>query len=389
MIVAGVGVSHCFGAISTLHQVHATIMMAVGGGSSFILLIIALVMKVRNRRHLTKPIKNFTKKCFIKEKRESHETAKHYLQEELQKIRAEVAFVLGNVPPYQPLSSKEVTTQIMNDDPLDKKIFFSKFANTLGEEIQKDGKDPCQIVLYGVASQFNGAQSSGHSTVPLGQAVKTYQGDNTQGAKVQLEFPNKQVEIINNGANLGFNGLCRVLDDETIDAVSHGYLNPKTFEQARLVIKQLKDQDHPIEYLCVGNIPKGKENTETVYEILVAAPAFGAYSDCSTITEQQKKEIAYLCAVRGYSAQFEQALKLAKENPNKTVIFKPTAPGLGIFDNDEEMVAKGFYTAAKEYEQKLREADVLVRWEMNSSHSLKTASALMLVLKYLNLKDCK
>ncbi|MEZ5315048.1 MAG: hypothetical protein R3E91_02400 [Chlamydiales bacterium] len=61
LVVAGVGVSHYCGAISTLHQVHATIMIAVGGGSSFILTMIGIVVKLRNRRHSLKAAQKLTR----------------------------------------------------------------------------------------------------------------------------------------------------------------------------------------------------------------------------------------------------------------------------------------------------------------------------------------
>ncbi|MEZ5315047.1 MAG: hypothetical protein R3E91_02395 [Chlamydiales bacterium] len=292
--------------------------------------------------HEPKPIDgDFTTKSSIEEQRKSHERAKSYLEQKLRSIGAEVIFVSNQ------LKHNQVQYNGTSITDLDQDIFSYELTKGVELDIRKDGKTPDRIVLYGVASQFNGAESLGRFTVPPGQAVGTYTGDNTQGPKAQLAFPDEQVEIINNAANLGFNGLCGVLDTKTKNAVCHGYLTPRTSEQAELVIKQLKDQDHSIEYLCVGNIPKGKGNIQRVYEILVAAPAFGMYNLSSKVTEEQKKEIAYLCAVRGYSAQFEQALKLAEENPDTCVILKLTAPGLGVFGNDIEMVAKGFIQQPK------------------------------------------
>ena len=54
----------------------------------------------------------------------------------------------------------------------------------------------------------------------------------------------------------------------------------------------------------------------------------------------------------------------AFEGITKPVIFKPTAPGLGVFGNKTDNVAKAFYTAANEFESSLAEAGVQVKLQV-------------------------
>lgn len=96
--------------------------------------------------------------------------------------------------------------------------------------------------------------------------------------------------------------------------------------------------------------------------MLVAAPAFGGYS-LGAISEKQKDEIQFLCALNAYRAQFQEVLRI-KEGITKPVIFKPKAPGLGVFGNKTDNVAKAFYTAANEFESSLAEAGVQVKLQV-------------------------
>ena len=97
--------------------------------------------------------------------------------------------------------------------------------------------------------------------------------------------------------------------------------------------------------------------------MLVAAPAFGQYT-INVLVEEDQNEIEYLCALQGYRAQFQQIIQLAENNPTKKAIFKPTAPGLGVFGNKAENVAKAFYMAAKEYESQLQEKNISVQLQV-------------------------
>lgn len=97
--------------------------------------------------------------------------------------------------------------------------------------------------------------------------------------------------------------------------------------------------------------------------MLVAAPAFGHYS-IGKRKDGQESEIEFLCALHAYRAQFQQVIQLATLTPEKQVVFKPTAAGLGVFDNKPENIAKAFYVAAKEHENQLREKNVKVRFQV-------------------------
>ena len=63
-------------------------------------------------------------------------------------------------------------------------------------------------------------------------------------------------------------------------------------------------------------------------------------------------------------AQLQQVIHLARINPDKQVIFKPTSPGLGVFSNQPVNVAKGFYIAAEEFKDELRDLGIQVRFQV-------------------------
>lgn len=310
-----------------------------------------------------KPIKaidyNFTTNKTIDEQRIAHEASKDYLKNELGSMGADVSFV---APPA--LSPEQSMDNTFISEPLNSSVFSWESSNGVQGDIQRDGKNSSERVVYGVASQFNTCEASARFTPQPGTAVETYKTDHTQGPGAQLQFVNQQVETLNNAANQGFNGLCKVLDESTKTAMKHGYLTPQSYEEADAIIRQLKENGDKLEFPCVGNIPKGDGNTESVYQMLVAAPAFGVYDIPSNVTLEQKNEIQFLIALQNYRGQFQQSIALAKQDPSKPLVFKPTAPGLGVFGNQPGIVAKAFYAAAKEYENDLRDNGVQVRLQV-------------------------
>lgn len=328
----------------------------------------------------TEPIDpNFTVSKSIEEQRNAHDIAKKYLQKEAGKINAEVHFV----SPLNYLSAPKIYEVEIKQD-LDISVFTWKNSKGVQGDIQQDGKLPGHIALYGVASQFNSCEATDRFTPKPGTAVNTYKGDPTQGPGAQLQFSNQQVEIINNAANLGLNGLCQVLDDSTKITIKHGYLTPETQESAEMVIRHLQQNGNKIEYPCIGNIPKGETNTEKVYEMLVSAPAFGMYN-IGSASDNQKSEIEFLCALHGYRAQFQQAIQLAILTPEKQVIFKPTAPGLGVFGNRVENIAKAFYVVAKEHENQLKEKNIKVELQVFQGKGEARKMAMVLGLNELSI----
>ncbi len=78
---------------------------------------------------------------------------------------------------------------INNIRDLDKSLFFMELSSGVQQDIQNDGKNNNIVVLYGVASQYNGGEEPNKYTVPLGQTLFTYQSDHTQGPQAQLQFP--------------------------------------------------------------------------------------------------------------------------------------------------------------------------------------------------------
>ncbi len=301
--------------------------------------------------------KEFTTMHSIESQRISHQEAKAYLKKYLTAIDADVAFI--SPPPLKnPMSVKKIQIS-----PLSKEVFFWENTHGVAGDIQKDGKRiEDTIIMYGVASQFNGCEACGPYTIPPGNAVHRYKGDLTQGPQAQLQFHPHQVELINCAGNKGFNGLINMLDEETKSSVMHGYFMPNE-KDADAVIQALSTTTE-VEYICVANRPYDerfkKMEDQQVHMTLLSAPAFG-YGGLRN--GAKRNQIEFLCALQGFRAQFQHCIHLAKSE-RKPVIFKAAGMGLGVYGNDELNVAKGFYAAAKEFESQLKENDVTVRFQV-------------------------
>jgi hypothetical protein len=296
---------------------------------------------------------NYTSATPMEEQRKAHERAKIFLSKNLQGLGAHVAFISPPEKAAPELSSIEI------GDPLNPAVFSWQATLGVQDDITRDGLLNDKIIRkYSAASQFNGCEAPDNVPVRPGNGVKAYKGDPTQGPQAQLAFPPDQVEIINCGGNIGFNGLCNVLEETTKDTVRGGYLTPVS-RNIDSVIDQLRNFGHKIEYLSVSNRPIG--GIAPVGLILVAAPAFGMYNADLSLDPNKKREVQFLCALHGFRAQFCDALQSAGD---KQVILNVVAVGLGAFGNNKEVVAKAFYTAAKEFEGQLAEKKVQVRFQV-------------------------
>lgn len=304
-----------------------------------------------------KPIaENFTTETSIDDQRIAHQTAKDFLTQHLTSIGADVAFIS---PP-----TLGATQQVSNVDftPLLEGVFYWEYTQGVAEDIQMDGnREEDNTILYGAASQFNGCEAPDVFTLPPGEAVPTYKMDPTQGPQAQLQFHPHQVELINCGGNIGFNGLSNVLDEQTKSTMEHGYFRPTPAHADAIIHALMQDG---IEYICVANRPydENKKNygTKPVHMALMSAPAFG-YGGMKS--GEQRHQIEFLCALQSFRAQFQHCIDLAQKD-GKPVIFKAAGMGLGVYGNLAINVAKGFYVAAKEFETRLQENRVEVRFQI-------------------------
>lgn len=292
----------------------------------------------------------------INNQRIAHTRAKEFLTQSLKKIGASVTFV------SPPTLSNKVYFSTNSFTPLLKGVFYWEDTQGIAENIQRDGnRNEDNIVLYGVASQFNGVSGQQHIPIP-GRAVHDYKSDLSEGAEAQLQFHPHQVELINCGGNLGFNGLINILNQKiVVSTLMKGYLNPSLEDADEVISALVKDG---IEYICVANRPYNKKNknygNKPVHMMLVYAPTF----DKSMLENNEKRnQIEFLCALQSFRAQFQHCIDLAQRE-GKSVIFKAAGVGLGIWSNQETNVAKGFYIAAKEFETQLQENGVLVRLQV-------------------------
>ncbi|MFI0435557.1 MAG: hypothetical protein ACH350_07525 [Parachlamydiaceae bacterium] len=300
---------------------------------------------------------NFTSEKSIEEQRASHREAKDYLSKHLSTIGATVSFIS---PPKRTAPPQVASVEIL---PLPTAVFSWKNTEGVARDIQLDGaRTSDDIVIYSAASQFNGCEACGPYTLPPGEAVRHYKSDPTQGPQAQLQFHPNQVELINCGGNIGFNGLCHILDEQTKSCVQHGYFMPQE-EMADAVIDALSTKDE-IEYLCVENRPyqkgQNRRDIKSVHMLLISAPAFG-YGGMRPGPE--RNEIEFLCALKGFRAQFQHCIDLAQKE-NKSVVFNAAGMGLGVFGNDVLNVAKAFNVAGKEFESQLEANRVQVRFQV-------------------------
>lgn len=291
---------------------------------------------------------------------------KSYLADRLATVGS-IATYFSPAPLQNPVTSGSVAINAENLDPY---VFSWQVTKGVQGDIQQAGRrdeDDDTIEAFGAASQFNGAESPGRDLVRPFRASRIYRGDRTQGPQAQLQFHPAQVEAVNFVANLGYNGLRNMLSEETDHCVQNGYFTPdkKSFPQ---VYEQFKDRADQIEYLSIEGCPYqsgplSADPVKPVHLFLVAAPAFGFYSEPDTVVGKERIEIEFLCALHAFRAQFQRCIDLAEEK-KQPVLFKPTAIGLGAFGNRPLSVAKAFYVAALEYQYRLAQAKVKVVFQV-------------------------
>ena len=324
--------------------------------------------------------KDFTSALPHKKQQELHDSAFLFLSEHLPTIGTKFTTFQ---PPYLPGNMNTTEVGSLNSD-----VFTWEESKGVQGDIQRDGKydglgdgdgdglgyvegepepEGETIFVYGAASQFNGAEAMTDETLKVNTAVENYKKDRTQGPQAQLQFSKQQVELINCGANIGYNALSNVLDESTKDAVKHGYLMPND-SQIEAVISQIRTRGQSIEYIAVKSKPVDysvnppRIKSKKVHMLLVSAPAFGRYASKPYPSKKQMEQLQYACAFCSYIAQFQYLALYAEDG--KKVVFKPCATGLGVFENNPIVVAKAFYDAAKMYEENFEKWGVEVRFQV-------------------------
>jgi len=296
----------------------------------------------------------------IEDQQALHEEAKEYMVENLTDLGAQVDFV--NPPPFAYAALKDAKI-----GKLDDQIFYYQITNNVTDDIIKDGNQSEYTAVYSAASQFNGAEAMGPHTIKPGSAVYEYKRDPTQGPQAQLAFQPKQVNLINNGANIGFNVLIWILTELTKTAVRHGYLIPSV-EQRADISRALEQDAERIEFMCIANKPARYTpkpelkdihpitfSKHPVHMILVSAAAHA--NNWKDPHDPILDEIDYKCALNAFGAQFKHTQELVKKG--HTVWLKVAAIGMGAFRNKPEVVAKAFYQVASKYKFNKKKVKVL------------------------------
>lgn len=303
---------------------------------------------------------NAISKQSIEAQQALHEEAKEYLVENLTELGAQVDFV--NPPPFAYAQLEDAKI-----GKLDGQIFYYQITRNVTEDIIQDGNQNEYTAVYSAASQFNGAEAMKPETIQPGLAVFKYSSDHTQGPQAQLAFHPKQVNLINDGANIGFGGLIMILTESTKTAVNHGYLIPSVKQRAD-VSMALEEDAERIEFMCIANFParyKPKKELKDIHPItlskhrvhmILVSAAAHSYNPESK-SDPVLDEIDYKCALNAFGAQFEHTQELVKKG--HTVWLKVAAIGMGAFKNKPDIVAKAFYQVASKYKFDKKKVKVL------------------------------
>jgi hypothetical protein len=272
---------------------------------------------------------------------------------------------LGGTVEYisPPASSSSPTFQTTNIEKnvLDPDVFTWDNVYKVQEAMAKDATNPNHIALYGAASQYNGGESMTRIPIARGEAEKMLQEDMTQGPAVQRMYPIDQVEAINSAIYEGMNALASVLSDKSKGSLVGGYLTPKSNDEALAIIEDLKNHGSKAQFTCVGNTLRevqGEERNQPVYSMFHSTVALGGYLNRADVSHENQKELAFQATLISYRALFQEALLLKEKNPEKDIVVKPAALGLGAFGNAPEAVAKAYFTAATEFQNELKEKGI-------------------------------
>lgn len=273
-----------------------------------------------------------------------HKKAKQQLVIDLQNQGATVEFIKPSTPPEKMVPS----------GPLNSNVFTYEISSGVKEKIIADGKrKEDNNIGYAVLSQFNVTESKDRSLVKPERAINAYSKDLTQGPQAQLAFSDPQIKAICTAGSKGFNSICPILNSNTKLAVVNGYFTP-TSENIDDAISQFAEKGHLVEYLCVKSKPV--DGNKDVEQIFISAPAFGGYA-IDKLDPDKAVRIQYLIARNAYRAMFEHAIQAAG-GEGYTLNTAPV--GLGAYGNDPNAIAKAYYDAALEYQDRLNEKKVKV-----------------------------
>lgn len=302
---------------------------------------------------------------------DSHEAAKTFLCEVMPGLGGTASFVSPGSPrPKIALADVNIDP----NKPLDPDIFRFEWTGGPKTGVQaniiKAGQTDDGIVrIFVAASQFNGAEASGPFTHTINTCIRGYLSDPTQGPQAQMAYSADQIRAIAAAANFPYNGLCHVLDEETIKIAGDGYFRP-TLSTEKAIIQQLQTKGHLMEFPLIGNTPRqqfantvtdfddASRGSQQVYMMLTAAPAIGYLHE--RLSDAGSKEIQFLTALNRCRAEFKAAIDLATKT-NKPVELKMADVGCGVFGNDPAIVAKALYQAALECQQQLKDNRVTVQ----------------------------
>lgn len=294
----------------------------------------------------------------ISTQRELHNEAKKELFRDLTQQGASIEFTKpASRAPSSAIQIKDYN--IDNKNRLNSNVFSCQVTKGVqGDILEGSKRADGRVKMVFVCSQSNLSEQPDRDLIKPEEAVVKYKTDPTQGPQAQLAFSDQQVKTICSvGSKL--NTLSPILNENTKTSTVNGYFSP-TNENVDEIIDQLETRGHLVEYPCIGSIPTGGD--KPVHQFFAFAPAVGLVGMDTKLNAAKSERVQYLKALDNFRGAFEQAIKLAdKEGP---VSLDMTAIGLGAFQNNPNVVAKAYYEAALEYQDRLAEKDVKVDFKV-------------------------
>ena len=353
---------------------------------------------------------------------QEHNMAKEYLKEKMQPplatyhavVNAATTITTTTTPTIPDINSwKEIASNLNVIEGTNKaaNIFSWEITRGVKEDIEKSATttNEDEMIFYGAASQYNSCESPGRFTPKIGSGREWYLQDRTQGPQAQLAFSNSSsdddiLETILVAANKGFNGLAKMLsscndmsDDEYyLGVVQHGYLTPRTDQEAKKLLQCLIDYGHEMEALHFTAVPNNVPEGHSVSLILVAAPAFGQYNLNQSLSKEVEQKITFMCVAHAARIQANAIIKWhtattnkdINNNVSKTLVWKPTGVGLGVFGNNPLAAAAGFAWGVKDLKSTFMEIGLKVIFQPFARHGEPArdgSNAQMDMVLYFNL----
>jgi hypothetical protein len=298
------------------------------------------------------------------EPRQRHEKAKKLIIESLKKTNDRYN-PSGPLHLPQILKSAEVKIgKLLNPYVFDWKITEEAYDEIIRASVNKKANE---IYLFGIPCWHDGTAAPNGAVLKKTDTTETvyyiyYKNSSNQGAAGQLALRKDLPELINEAAKVGFSTLY-FLNDATKKAIQNGCLCPNK-EQVQKLIEELRMNYNNLDYhLFETTPPDGKES-------ILFALDFATVMKTDQISDPEWEELLFFLAYQVYRMRLHQAVVLNDKRQYK-VFYHPRNLSMENTPSAKcgSVMAKAFYQAGKELEDKLTKAGVQVRFQLYKEHT--------------------